>query len=158
MVPFGAHVAMVRIDPQTGAVTLERYVSVDDCGVVLNPLLVEGQVHGGLAQGLAQGLFEEVRYGPDGGLLTGNFLTYTAPAASDLPSFTLERTVTPTPRNPLGVKGVGEAATIGSTPAVVNAVLDALAPYGVLEMDPPCTPARIWEALRRAEGSASGGA
>ena len=158
VVHFGAHVAMVRIDPQTGAVTLERYVSVDDCGVVLNPLLVEGQVHGGLAQGLAQGLFEEVRYGPDGGLLTGNFLTYTAPAASDLPTFTLERTVTPTPRNPLGVKGVGEAATIGSTPAVVNAVLDALAPYGVLEMDPPCTPARIWEALRRAEGSPSGGA
>src|SRR5205807_2797567 len=102
VVPFGAHVAIVGIDPETGQVTLERYVSVDDCGVVLNPLLVEGQVHGGLAQGLAQGLFEEVRYGPDGGLLTGNFLTYMAPAASDLPTFTLERTVTPTPRNPLG--------------------------------------------------------
>jgi carbon-monoxide dehydrogenase large subunit len=150
VVPFGAHLALVRIDPETGSVALERYVSIDDCGAVLNPLLVEGQVHGGLAQGLAQGLYEEVRYGPDGGLETGNLLTYMAPAASDLPSFTLDRTVTPTPRNPLGAKGVGEAATIGSTPAVVNAVLDALQPYGVLEIDPPCTPARVFEALRKA--------
>ena len=152
VVPFGAHVAVVRIDPETGAVRLDRYVCVDDCGTVLNPLLVEGQVHGGLAQGLAQGLFEEVRYGPGGELSTGNLLTYILPSAPDLPSFTLDRTVTPTPRNPLGVKGVGEAATIGSTPAIVNAVLDALAPYGVVEMDPPCTPEKIWAALRSSRG------
>jgi carbon-monoxide dehydrogenase large subunit len=150
VIPFGAHVAVVRIDPDTGAVKLTRYVSVDDCGVVLNPLLVEGQVHGGLAQGLAQGLFEEVGYGPEGELLTGNLTTYMIPTAPDLPSFTLDRTITPSPMNPLGVKGVGEAATIGSTPAIVNAVLDALAPLGIVEMDPPCSPARVWEAIQRA--------
>jgi aerobic carbon-monoxide dehydrogenase large subunit len=150
VVPFGAHVAVVELDPETGAVTLQRYVSVDDCGVVLNLLLVEGQVHGGLAQGLAQGLFEEVVYGSDGELSTGNLLTYMVPTAPDLPSFTLDRTVTPSPRNPLGVKGVGEAATIGSTPAIVNAVLDALTPYGIDEMDPPCTPLKVWAALQAA--------
>ncbi len=148
--PFGAHVAVVEIDPDTGALRLERYVSVDDCGRVINPLLAEGQVHGGLAQGIAQALFEEVAYGPDGELLTGNLTTYMVPTAPDLPSFTLDRTVTPSPVNPLGVKGIGESATIGSTPAVVNAVLDALAPLGVREMDPPCTPEKIWNAIRAA--------
>ena len=148
--PFGAHLAVVEIDPDTGALRLERHVSVDDCGRVINPLLAEGQVHGGLAQGIAQALFEEVAYGPDGELLTGNLTTYMVPTAPDLPSFTLDRTVTPSPVNPLGVKGIGESATIGSTPAVVNAVLDALAPLGVREMDPPCTPEKIWNAIRAA--------
>jgi len=148
--PFGAHVAIVEVDPETGAVALRRYVSVDDCGRILNPLLVEGQVHGGLAQGIAQALYEEVVYGDDGGLLTGNLTSYMIPTAPDLPSFTLDRTVTPSPVNPLGVKGVGESATIGSTPAVVNAVLDALAPLGVREMDPPCTPEKVWRAIARA--------
>ncbi|HEX3628987.1 MAG TPA: xanthine dehydrogenase family protein molybdopterin-binding subunit [Candidatus Dormibacteraeota bacterium] len=148
--PFGAHVAVVDIDRETGSVTLRRYVSVDDCGRVLNPLLVEGQVHGGLAQGIAQALYEEIAYADDGTLLTGNLTTYMVPTAPDLPSFTLDRTITPTSMNPLGVKGIGEAATIGSTPAVVNAVLDALAPLGITEMDPPCTPEKIWRAIQNA--------
>lgn len=148
--PFGAHIAVVDIDAETGAVGLRRYVSVDDCGRILNPLLVEGQVHGGLAQGIAQALYEEVAYGDDGTLLTGNLTTYMVPTAPDLPSFTLDRTITPSPVNPLGVKGVGEAATIGSTPAVVNAVLDALAPLGITEMDPPCTPEKVWRAISKA--------
>jgi carbon-monoxide dehydrogenase large subunit len=149
--PFGSHVAVVDIDPETGAVTLRRYVSVDDCGRVINPLLVEGQVHGGLAQGIAQALYEEVAYGDDGTLLSGNLTTYMVPTAPDLPSFTLDRTITPSPMNPLGVKGVGEAATIGSTPAVVNAVLDALAPLGITELDPPCTPEKVWRAIQEAQ-------
>jgi aerobic carbon-monoxide dehydrogenase large subunit len=148
--PFGAHVAVVEVDPETGGVALTRYVSVDDCGRILNPMLVEGQIHGGLAQGIAQALFEEVAYGEDGSLLSGNLTTYMMPTAADLPSFTLDRTITPSPVNPLGVKGVGESATIGSTPAVVNAVLDALAPLGVREMDPPCTPEKVWRAMQRA--------
>jgi aerobic carbon-monoxide dehydrogenase large subunit len=146
--PFGAHVAVVRVDSETGAVQLTRYVSVDDCGRVLNPLLAEGQVHGGLAMGIAQALLEEIVYGPGGELLTGNLTTYLAPTASDLPSFTLDRTVTASTVNPLGVKGIGEAATIGSTPAVVNAVLDALTPYGITTIDPPCTPEKVWKAMR----------
>ena len=153
--PFGAHVAVVEVDPETGFVWLLSYVSVDDCGRVLNPLLVEGQVHGGLAQGIAQALYEEVSYGADGALLSGNLTTYMIPMAADLPSFTLDRTVTPSPVNPLGVKGVGESATIGSTPAVVNAVLDALAPMGVREMDPPCSPEKVWRAIESARATAA---
>jgi carbon-monoxide dehydrogenase large subunit len=149
--PFGAHVAVVEVDRETGAVQLLRYVSVDDCGQVLNPMLVEGQVHGGLAQGIAQALYEEISYVDDGSLLTGNLTTYMMPAAPDLPSFTLDRTITPSPVNPLGVKGVGEAATIGSTPAVVNAVLDALAPLGISEIDPPCTPEKVWRAIQSSQ-------
>jgi carbon-monoxide dehydrogenase large subunit len=149
--PFGAHVAVVEVDSETGLVTLRKYFSVDDCGRVLNPLLVEGQVHGGLAQGIAQALYEEVAYGADGSLLTGNLTTYMIPTAPDLPSFTLDRTITPSPINPLGVKGIGESATIGSTPAVVNAVLDALAPLGITEIDPPCTPEKVWRAIERAK-------
>lgn len=153
--PFGCHIAVVEIDRETGSVALRRYISVDDCGRVLNPLLVEGQVHGGLAQGIAQALYEEIAYDEDGSLLTGNLTTYMLPTAPDLPSFTLDRTVTPSPINPLGVKGIGEAATIGSTPAVVNAVLDALGPLGVTTIDPPCTPEKVWLAIQRATGSDS---
>ena len=148
--PFGCHIAVVEIDRETGGVTLQRYISVDDCGRVLNPMLVEGQVHGGLAQGIAQALYEEVAYADDGALQTGNLTTYMIPTAPDLPSFILDRTITPTSVNPLGVKGIGEAATIGSTPAVINAVLDALAPLGITEMDPPCTPEKVWQAMRQA--------
>ena len=153
--PFGCHIAVVEIDPETGSVALRRYISVDDCGRVLNPLLVEGQVHGGLAQGIAQALYEEIAYDDDGSLLTGNLTTYMLPTAPDLPSFTLDRTVTPSPVNPLGVKGIGEAATIGSTPAVVNAVLDALAPLGIKTIDPPCTPEKVWLAIQQAKASDS---
>jgi carbon-monoxide dehydrogenase large subunit len=149
--PFGAHLAVVEVDVETGLVALRKYVSVDDCGRVLNPLLVEGQVHGGLAQGIAQALYEEVGYAADGSLLTGNLTTYMIPTAPDLPTFTLDRTITPSPINPLGVKGIGESATIGSTPAIVNAVLDALAPLGITEIDPPCTPEKVWRAMQRAK-------
>jgi carbon-monoxide dehydrogenase large subunit len=154
--PFGAHVAVVEVDGETGSVALRKYFSVDDCGRVLNPLLVEGQVHGGLAQGIAQALFEEVAYAADGSLLSGNLTTYMIPTAPDLPSFTLDRTITPSPINPLGVKGIGESATIGSTPAVVNAVLDALAPLGIREIDPPCTPEKVWRAIERAKAGVTG--
>ena len=135
--PFGAHVAVVDVDRETGTVTLKDYVSVDDCGVRISPMLVAGQVHGGLAQGIAQALWEEVVYTPDGQLVTGSLMDYAIPRADDLPSFRAEATVTPTPFNPLGAKGIGEAATIGSTPAVVNAVVDALRPLGVRHLDMP---------------------
>jgi len=135
--PFGAHVAVVEVDTETGAVRLLDYVSVDDCGVRISPNLVSGQVHGGLAQGIAQALWEELRYGDDGQLLTGSLMDYAVPRADDLPSFRDAATVTPTPRNPLGVKGIGEAATIGSTPAVVNAVVDALRAGGTRHLDMP---------------------
>ena len=135
--PFGAHVAVVEVDKETGLVRLLDYVSVDDCGVRISPTLVRGQVHGGLAQGIAQALWEDLRYGDDGQLLTGSLMDYAIPRAEDLPSFRDSATVTPTPRNPLGAKGIGEAATIGSTPAVVNAVVDALRGQGLPFMDMP---------------------
>jgi carbon-monoxide dehydrogenase large subunit len=148
--PFGAHVAVVEVDTETGDVRLLRHVAVDDCGRILNPLLVEGQVHGGLAQGIAQAMFEEVVYDELGTPLTSNLATYAMPAASELPSFERGVMETPTPVNPLGVKGIGESATIGSTPAVVNAVVDALAHLGVRHLDPPLTPERVWRAIREA--------
>jgi carbon-monoxide dehydrogenase large subunit len=148
--PFGAHVAVVEVDEETGDVRLIRHIAVDDCGRILNPMLVEGQVHGGLAQGIAQALFEEVVYDEHGNPLTSNLATYAMPAASDLPSFERGVMETPTPVNPLGVKGIGESATIGSTPAVVNATVDALADLGVRHLDPPLTPERVWRAIRDA--------
>jgi carbon-monoxide dehydrogenase large subunit len=152
--PFGAHVAVVEVDTQTGDVRLVRHVAVDDCGRVLNPMLVEGQVHGGLAQGIAQALYEEVRYDDDANPITGNLTTYLMPSAAEFPWFETARIETPTPVNPLGAKGIGESATIGSTPAVQNAVVDALAPYGIRHLDLPLSPERVWRALHRA---ASGG-
>ena len=136
--PFGAHVAVVEVDKETGGVRVLDYVSVDDCGVRISPMLVSGQVHGGLAQGIAQALWEDVRYSEDGQLLTGSLMDYAIPRAEDLPNFRDAATVTPTPRNPLGAKGIGEAATIGSTPAVANAVVDALK---VRHLDLPLRPA-----------------
>jgi carbon-monoxide dehydrogenase large subunit len=146
--PFGAHVAVVEIDRETGQVTVRAFVSVDDCGVRVSPVLVAGQVHGGLAQGIAQALLEELVYGPDGQLVTGSLMDYCVPRADDLPSFVTDQTVTPTPMNPLGAKGIGEAATIGSTPAVVNAVVDALRPFGVRHLDMPLRPERVWRAMQ----------
>jgi carbon-monoxide dehydrogenase large subunit len=141
--PFGAHVAVVEVDRDTGAVRLRDYVSVDDCGVRISPMLVAGQVHGGLAQGIAQALWEDLVYDVDGQLSTGSLMDYAIPRAADLPPFRAEATVTPTPFNPLGAKGIGEAATIGSTPAVVNAVVDALRPLGVTHLDMPLRGARL---------------
>jgi carbon-monoxide dehydrogenase large subunit len=135
--PFGAHVAVVEVDRETGTVRVRDYVSVDDCGVRISPMLVRGQVHGGLAQGIAQALWEEVVYAEDGQLTTGSLMDYAVPRADDLPAFRDSATVTPSPRNPLGAKGIGEAATIGSTPAVVNAVVDALRGSGVRHLDMP---------------------
>jgi carbon-monoxide dehydrogenase large subunit len=150
--PFGAHVAVVEVDIETGRVRLVRHVAVDDCGRILNPLLVEGQVHGGLAQGIAQALYEEVLYDDDGNPLTASLMAYEMPSAADLPSFETAHTVTPTPLNPLGAKGIGESATIGSTPAVQNAVIDAVSHLGVRHIDMPLTPERVWRAIRDARG------
>lgn len=148
--PFGAHVAVVEVDTETGRVALRRMVAVDDCGRVLNPLLVAGQQHGGLAQGISQALYEEVRYDADGQPLTGTLADYHAPTAADLIAFDASTTETPTPLNPLGAKGIGESATVGSTPAVQNAVVDALSALGVRHLDLPCTPQRVWRAVRDA--------
>jgi len=145
--PFGAHVAVVEVDRETGRVTLRDYVAVDDCGTRISPMLVDGQVHGGIAQGVAQAILEEVIYDGGGQLLTGSLMDYALPRADDLPPFTLDQTVTQTPFNPLGAKGIGEAATIGSTPAVVNAVVDALRPLGVRHLDMPLRPERVWRAI-----------
>ena len=146
--PFGAHVAVVEVDTATGEVALLRHVAVDDCGRILNPILVRGQQHGGLGQGIAQALFEEVRYDEGGNPVTSTLATYQMPSAADLPSFEVANTETPTHLNPLGVKGIGESATIGSTPAVQNAVVDALSHLGVRHIDLPLTPERVWRALR----------
>ena len=146
--PFGAHLALVEVDRETGAVRVLRYVAVDDCGPVINPMIVDGQVHGAIAQGLAQALFEGVIYDEEGQLLTGNLTTYLLPTAADLPMFETERTVTPSPNNPLGVKGIGEGGTTGSTPAVVNAVMDALRPLGIHQLEMPLSPFRIWSAIK----------
>ena len=146
--PFGAHLAYVEVDPETGSVKVLRYLAVDDCGPVINPMIVDGQLHGAIAQGLAQALYEGVVYDQDGQLLTGNLTTYLLPTAADLPSFETDRTETATPHNPMGVKGIGEGGTTGSTPAVANAVMDALRPLGIHNLDMPLTPWRIWEAIR----------
>ena len=156
--PFGTHVCVVEIDQQTGAVHVLRYVAVDDCGRVLNPMIVEGQVHGGIAQGLAQALFEEVLYDENGQLVNGTLMDYAIPHADQVPHYELARTVTPTDVNPLGVKGVGEAGTIGSTPAIVNAVIDALAPFGVTHIDMPLKPEKIWAAIQSRPAAGNGSA
>lgn len=145
--PAGAHVCLVEVDPDTGQVRILRHIAVDDCGRRVHPTIVEGQIHGSTAQGIAQALFEEASYDPDGQLLTGNFSSYHIPTAADLPSFETADLPTSTSRNPLGAKGAGEAGTIGAPPAVVNAVLDALNPYGITHLDMPLTPERIWRAL-----------
>jgi carbon-monoxide dehydrogenase large subunit len=145
--PFGAHVAVVEVDRDTGNVTVQRLVAVDDCGTIVNPLLADGQVHGGLAQGIAQALIEEVRYDELGNPLTSNFADYGIISAAELPSFERHPMETPTPRNPLGAKGIGESGTIGSTPAVQNAVIDALSHLGVRHLDMPFTAERVWRAI-----------
>jgi len=145
--PFGTHVVAVEIDKDTGQVGIAKYVAVDDCGPQVNPLLVEGQVQGGIAQSIGQALFEQTVYDEGGQLLTGEFMDYAIPRAGDIPDFLLGSTVTPSPSNPLGVKGVGEAGTIGATPAIANAVVDALAPLGVKHLDMPFTPEKVWRAI-----------
>ena len=149
--PFGAHIAIVEVDPDTGEIDFQRYVAVDDIGNIINPLLVAGQVHGGITQGLGQALYENAVYDENGQLLTGSFMDYAIPKASQVPRFETDHTVTPSPVNPLGIKGVGEAGTIGSTPCAVNAVVDALSPLGVTHIDMPLTPNRVWQAIQDAK-------
>jgi carbon-monoxide dehydrogenase large subunit len=148
--PFGAHVAVVEVDVDTGVVRVRNYFSVDDCGPRISPIIVAGQVHGGLAQGIAQALLEEVVYDADGQLLSGSLMDYALPRADFFPAFTLDKTETPTPLNPLGVKGIGEAATIGSTPAIANAVIDAIGHLGVRHVDIPLRSEKVWRAAHRA--------
>jgi aerobic carbon-monoxide dehydrogenase large subunit len=146
--PFGTHACVVEVDEETGRVDLLNYVAVDDCGNQINPLLVEGQVQGGIAHSIGQVLFEQTVYDGDGQLLTGEFMDYAMPRASDIPDYVLGHTVTPSPVNPLGVKGVGEAGTIGATPAIANAVLDALSTLGITHLDLPMTPERVWQSIK----------
>ncbi|HEY9378948.1 MAG TPA: xanthine dehydrogenase family protein molybdopterin-binding subunit [Jiangellaceae bacterium] len=150
--PHGTHLAYVEVDTETGGVDFKQYVAVDDIGKVVNPLVVEGQVHGGVAQGIAQALFEEAVYDGDGNLISGTMVDYLLPGAPDVPPITTDRTETPATTNPLGVKGVGEAGTIASTPAVVNAVVDALRPLGVNDVPMPCSPMHVWQAINAAKG------
>ncbi|HEX6422688.1 MAG TPA: xanthine dehydrogenase family protein molybdopterin-binding subunit [Acidimicrobiales bacterium] len=147
--PFGAHVAVVEVDTETGHVELVRHVAVDDCGRILNPLLVRGQQHGGIAQGAAQALYEWMQYDADGNPMTGTLMDYAVPSAAELPSFEASNTETDSPRNPLGAKGIGESGTIGSTPAIHNAVVDAVSHLGVTHIDMPCTPEGVWRAVHR---------
>jgi aerobic carbon-monoxide dehydrogenase large subunit len=145
--PFGTHISVVEVDTETGAVSLLRYVAVDDCGNQINPLIVDGQVHGGVVQGVAQALWEEAAYDDDGNLRNPSMVDYLVPSAAEVPNIELGRTVTPSPTNSLGVKGIGEAGTIGSAPCVINAIVDALSPYGITDVEMPATPERVWTML-----------
>jgi carbon-monoxide dehydrogenase large subunit len=147
--PFGTHVCVVEVDGDTGEVKILKYVAVDDVGNQINPLVVNGQLHGGIVQGVAQALWEGAEYDENGNLLTGTLMEYALPKADFFPMIEMDHTVTPSPTNPLGVKGAGEAGTIGSAPAVVNAVVDALAPFGVKHVDMPLTPQRVWRAMKK---------
>ena len=149
--PFGSHVAEIEVDAETGNVTIERYTAIDDCGNVINPMIVEGQIHGGIVQSIAQALFEETVYDESGQILTGTLVDYMIPSAADVPRMDSGRTVTPSPSNPLGVKGIGEAGTIAATACVVNAVVDALSGLGVRHLDMPMQPARVWEVIQQAK-------
>jgi len=157
--PFGTHIAMVEVDADTGQVTLERYIAVDDVGNVINPMIVDGQLHGGIAQGVAQALWEGAEYDDNAQLLTGSLMNYGLPKAHQLPFFELDRTVTPSPVNPLGIKGVGEAGAIASPAAVANAVMDALSPFGIAHLDMPLTAPKVWQAIQKSReaGAKAGG-
>ena len=155
--PSGAHVCVVEVDTETGLATIVKYVAVDDCGTIVNPMIVQGMVHGGVAQGIAEGLYEEATYDENGTLLTGNMTSYQVPSAAELPAFVTDHVITPSTSNPGGWKGVGEAGTIGSPPAVVNAVIDALAPLGITDIGMPTTPERVWRAIHAAKSKGGQG-
>jgi aerobic carbon-monoxide dehydrogenase large subunit len=146
--PFGAYICVVDVDPGTGEVKVRRFIAVDDCGPRINPMIVEGQVHGGLADGIGMALMQSITFDELGNCLGGSFMDYLLPTSMEVPTFELGETVTPSPHHPLGVKGVGESATVGSPPAVVNAVIDALKPFGVTEADMPLTPAQVWMTIQ----------
>jgi aerobic carbon-monoxide dehydrogenase large subunit len=151
--PFGAHACVVDVDPETGKVTVVRYVAVDDCGPAINPMLIDGQIHGGIVHAIGQALYEQVVYDEDGQLVTGTLVDYALPTAAEIPAIETDRTETPSPVNTLGVKGIGEAGTIAATPAVAAAVLDAIRPLGVTELDMPLTPMRVWHAIQEGGGA-----
>jgi carbon-monoxide dehydrogenase large subunit len=153
--PFGCHVAVAEVDVETGEARLVRHIAVDDCGVVLNRTLVEGQIHGGVAQGVAQALYEEFVYDADGNPLTTSLVDYPIPTIGEIPNIETVHMETPTPLNPLGAKGIGESGTIGSTPAVQNAVIDAVSHLGVRHIDMPLHPMRVWEAIQQARSRVS---
>jgi carbon-monoxide dehydrogenase large subunit len=153
--PFGAHLAVVELDVESGKAVVDKIITIDDAGTILNPLLAEGQRHGGIAQGTAQALYEEVVYDADGNPLTATFADYGIPSAAELPSYTLLTMETPTHLNPIGAKGIGEAGTIGSTPAVQSAVCDAVSHLGIRHIDMPATPLRVWTAIHAAENGAA---
>ncbi len=148
--PYGAHIAVVEVCPDTGVVKVERYIAADDMGNIVNPMIVDGQVHGGITHGIGQALLEGAIYDDDGQLTNSSYMDYAMPRADDVPTFETDRTVTPCPHNPLGVKGAGETGTIGSTPAIVNAVIDALWPLGVRHIEMPLTPQKVWQAIQAA--------
>jgi carbon-monoxide dehydrogenase large subunit len=152
--PFGAHAAIADVDPETGKVELVRYVAVDDCGKAINPMMIEGQVHGGIVHGVGQALYEQIVYDENGQLVTGTFVDYALPTAAEIPMFETDRQETPSPVNSLGAKGVGEAGTIACSPTLVNAVVDALRPLGVPFINMPLTPMRVWQAIQEARGGA----
>jgi carbon-monoxide dehydrogenase large subunit len=153
--PAGTHVCVVEVDTETGRTEILAYVAVDDCGVVINPMIVDGQVHGGVAFGIGEALYEEVQYDEGGNLVTGTMTQYLVPSAAEMPPFVTDRTETPSTTNPLGVKGIGEAGTIASPPAVINAVVDALSHLGVTDVGKPATPERVWRAIQEAKGGAA---
>jgi carbon-monoxide dehydrogenase large subunit len=153
--PHGTHLAAMEVDTETGKVTLRKYVCVDDIGIQVNPMIVEGQVHGGLAQGIAQAMYEGASYDEDGLLQTASLADYLIPSSMDLPSFTTGSTVTPSTTHPLGTKGVGEAGAIASTPAIINGIVDALRPLGVNEMAMPASPMTVWKTIQAAKGGAA---
>jgi aerobic carbon-monoxide dehydrogenase large subunit len=155
--PFGAHACVVEVDAETGKIDIVRYLAVDDCGPAINPLLIDGQVHGGIAQAIGQALYERIHYDEDGQLVTGTFVDYALPSAADLPSFELDRTETPSTTTSMGVKGIGEAGTIAASPAVLNAVVDALRPLGVSYLQMPLSPMRVWETIQAAQGAGGAG-
>jgi carbon-monoxide dehydrogenase large subunit len=146
--PFGAYVCVVDVDPGTAVVKVRRFVAVDDCGTRINPMIIEGQVHGGLTDGVGMALMEHIAFDADGNCLGGSLMDYLIPTAVEVPDWETDFTVTPSPHHPIGAKGIGESATVGSPPAIVNAICDALAPYGVRHVDMPCTPSRVWDAMR----------
>ena len=146
--PFGAYICVVGVDAGTGKVRVERFVAVDDCGTRINPMIIEGQVHGGLTDGVGLALMEMIAFDEQGNCLGGSLMDYLIPTALEVPDWETGYTVTPSPHHPFGAKGIGESATVGSPPAIVNAVCDALEPFGVRHVDMPCTPGRVWDAMQ----------
>jgi carbon-monoxide dehydrogenase large subunit len=146
--PFGSYICVVDIDNKTGEIKIRRFIAVDDCGNIINPMVVEGQIHGGLTQGLAPAMYEELIYDEDGNILNGTLMDYLVPTAVESPHWETDKTITPSPHHPIGAKGVGESPTVGAPPAIANAIIDALSHLGVTHIDIPITPYKVWKVLK----------